>query len=238
MTPQEKFRLPRSSYEELCKIIRAYGRLEKPASLAEVTQVSGIGKTLVSSNNTFLKAVEIIEGGMKKNATDKGRELARALEHDLPEQITKVWREVIEDSDFLSRMVAAVRIRKGMDISSLETHIAFSAGEPKSKSAMTGARTVIDIFRISDLVKEEDDKIVPAEELVRAPQEKPVVSAEETAAVDVPTPPGVSLRIDVRIDAKPSELEGLGEKLKSLIESLSKGSLERDKTSGNDENKG
>lgn len=240
---QEKFKLPRSSYEELGKIIQAYSSLQEPAKLAKVTQVSGIGKFTVSANNAFLSAVEIIEGGKTKIATDKGRNLGHALEHNLLEEITKAWRTVVEGSDFLNKMAMAVRIRKGMEISSLEAHIAYSAGEPKTQQVMTGARTVIDILLNSGLVKEEDDRIlpeelVPAEEAVRAPEGKPIPSITKVPTLEVSTPSGVSLRIEVRIDAKPSELEGLGEKLKVLIDTLSKGSSEEQKSGGNAKQEG
>jgi hypothetical protein len=78
---QEKFKLPRSSYEELCKIINAYGGTSNPASLDDIYKSSGVGKTVISANNKFLLAVEIIEGGVKKSATEKGRKLALALIH-------------------------------------------------------------------------------------------------------------------------------------------------------------
>lgn len=240
---QEKFKLPRSSYEELCRIIKAYGRLDRLAYLEEVTRLSGIGKTTVSSNNAFLLAVEIIEGGKTKIATDKGRQLAQVLEHNLPEEIMNAWGGIVEGSDFLNKMVLAVRIRKGMEISSLEAHIAYSAGQPKSKYVMTGARTVIDILRNSGLVKEEDDRIVPeeivpAKEAVSAPERKPAPSVTKVPTVEVTTPSGVSLHIEVHIDAKPSELEGLGEKLRALIESLSKRGTKGEKANENAEQKG
>lgn len=239
---QEKFKLPRSSYEELCRIIKAYANLSSAASLEEVTKLSGIGKTTISGNNAFLSAVEIVEGGNKKIATDRGRKLAQALEYDLPEKITNAWRTIVENSDFLNKMVLAARIRKGMEISNFETHIAYSAGQPKTKQAMTGSRTVIDILRNSGLVKEQDDRIVPEEivpeeEAVSAEEGKPVVSTERVAAVAVSTPPGVSLRIEVRIDAKPSELAGLGEKLKVLIETLSESGSEKVKGIENSQEK-
>lgn len=226
---QEKFKLPRSSYEELCKMIQAYGRLTKPSPLEEVTRLSGIGKSTVSANNAFLSGIGIIEGGKNKIATDAGRDLAKALEHadSLPEETIKAWRRIVEGSDFLNKMAQAVRIRRGMEILSLEAHIAYSAGEPKGQKVMTGARTVIDILRNSGLAKEEDDRIV-AEEIVRLEEAVPPSIAKSISpVVEVPTqgvstPPGVSFHIELRINANPSELKGLGEKLKALIESLSK----------------
>lgn len=224
---KEKFKLPRSSYDELCKIIKSYGSLTKPASLEEVSKISRIGKTTISDNNAFLMAVGIIEGGNKKTATEKGQKLASALMHDQLLEIANGWRTIIENNDFLNKMILAVRIRKVMETSNFEAHIAYSSGEAKSAKVMTGSRTVIDILRTSGLVKEDGDRVVPAEVDVT---QKTSVTAElksdaliaKAPPLQVATPTGVSLHIEVRIDAKPSELEGLGEKLKDLIKSLSK----------------
>ena len=69
----EKVKLPRSSYEELCKIIKAYGQLTEPAPLDEISALSTIPRTGVSANNAFLSYAQIIEGGNKKAATSAGR---------------------------------------------------------------------------------------------------------------------------------------------------------------------
>jgi hypothetical protein len=63
---QSPFKLPRSSYNELVKIIMAYGKVNKPASLDEISQYCGVGRISVSSNNAFLSAVGVIEGGKAK----------------------------------------------------------------------------------------------------------------------------------------------------------------------------
>jgi hypothetical protein len=235
---QEKFKLPRSSYPELCKIIQAYGNLEKPDRLDALTRGSGIGKFTISANAAFLSAVEIIEGGKYKIATDKGRKLAKALEHELSEEIMKAWRTVVEGNEFLNKMVMAVRIRKGMEISSLEAHIAYSAGEQKAQQVMTGTRTVIDILRNSGLVKEANDRIVAediiaVEEPVSQPEGKPTKSETELAIREVSKTAGISLHIELRINATPAELEGLGEKLKAMIEDLSKGEAKVENTDEN-----
>lgn len=234
---QEKFKLPRSSYDELCKIIRAYGRLSKASTLNEVAEVSGIGKTIISANNTFLSAVEIIEGGNKKAITEKGYQLAQALDHDVQEEIEKNWRIIIEQNDFLSKMVLAVDIRRGMDISNLESHIGYSAGEPKSQQVMTGSRAVVDILRNSGLMEEENDQVVPSELLVSTGKEKPIPSTIKPPVEKVFTPPALSINIEVHIDTKPSELEDLGEKLKTMIEILSKSSVDEAITDGKAEQK-
>src|SRR5215475_11556776 len=114
---EDKFKLPRSSYEEICKIIKAYGRLTEPASLDEVAQLCAMNRTAISANNAFLVNVGLIDGGKKKSATLKGSELARALEHELPDQIQDRWARVVRENEFLGKMAAAVKIRGQMDSS-------------------------------------------------------------------------------------------------------------------------
>ena len=99
---QEKFKLPRSSYEELEKIIKAYSKRKDPATLSDINQASGVGPSVISHNNKFLSAVEIIEGGKEKIATGKGTELGLALEHNRDEEITKAWQTIVKDNDFLT----------------------------------------------------------------------------------------------------------------------------------------
>src|SRR5258708_28868275 len=136
---EETFRLPKSSYDELVKIIQAYGNSGPAANLDEVAQTSAMDKTIISRNNAFLISVGIIEGGKAKGITEKGKSLAQALHYEVLEDIATRWREVVSANDFLQKMVAAVRIRGGMEDSALQSHIAYSAGETKSPGVMAVA---------------------------------------------------------------------------------------------------
>ena len=160
---EEKVKLPRSSYEEICRIVKAYGSVTSAASLDEIQSRSGVGKTVVSANNSFLSATEIIEGGQSKIATQKGRDLAKALTHEIPGEIQKAWDRVVRENGFLNKMALAVKIRKSMDSSTFETHIAYSAGEAKSSQVMTGARAVVDILRAAGVVNEHDGQLIASE---------------------------------------------------------------------------
>ncbi|MEO0684366.1 MAG: hypothetical protein AAFY76_04775 [Cyanobacteria bacterium J06649_11] len=236
----EKIKLPRSSYEELVKIITAYGALNKPSGLLDVIQASGIPKTVVSANNAFLAFTGIVEGGNKKMITSKGLALARALEHQMEAEEGVAWREIIDENDFLTKMVQAVKIRRGMESSQFENHIAFSSGEKNSTGVRTGARAVVDILLNSGILKQEGDKIIYdnssssssstpysidnklnllAEEV--NVQEPPQVEPKEFAIPHVEIRNGISLKIELSINARPDELDGLGAKLKKLIDELS-----------------
>jgi len=230
----EKIKLPRSSYEELSKIITAYGALSRPAGLNDVAQSSGVHKTQISANNAFLAFIEIIEGGNKKSITEKGKALARALEHQMEPEKRAVLKEIIDENDFLTKMVQAVRIRRGMEISQFENHIAFSSGETKSGVVRTGARAVLDILLDSSVLIEEGDKILYNKDLQKSPEisenkksassnfneEKVVEKRFEIPQSNLKT--GLSVNIKLSINATPNELDGLGNKIKAIIDELSK----------------
>lgn len=228
---EDKVKLPRSSYEELCKIIKAYGRLTQPASLDAVSKLCAMGKTVISANNAFLANIGIIGGGKAKSATSKGEDLAKALEHDIPTQIQQNWARVIHENEFLNKMAVAVKIRKTMESSALEAHIAYSAGEAKAGPVMTGARAVVDILRAAGVVREVNGQLVADEPIgpvmPQAPDVrdqptaiKPLVSKEIVYPGGAPSATGISLAIQLRIDAKPGELKGLGIKIKALLREI------------------
>lgn len=223
------FPLPVSSYKELIKIIQGYGRFGKDASLGDIAALTAMNETGISGNNKFLLAAAIIQGGKRKTITSAGAALANALEHDLPEEVSAKWRAVVDTNDFLQKVLAAVRIRKGMDESSLESHVAYSAGQPKTPVVSTGAGTVVEILKKAGYLKDEGGNIVatvPAE---------PVSIFEDGAIFREPISPdpdqpstrglratsrslgGVQLTIDVTVQCTPADLNDLGHKLRKVI---------------------
>lgn len=245
--PADKFKLPKSSYEELAKIIKAYGHFNEPASLEEVSRLVGMHTTVISRNTGFLIEVNILESGAKKHLTTMGYELARALEHEMPNEIRKWWEKIVEENDFLTKLLSAIKIRSGMDDQTLQAHIAYSAGQPKKKEFMTGARTIIDVLRAAEIVSEEDGKIVVSNnhgesveksekslpsKIVTNVSNKEVV--EEPAVISQIKPSVVSVgksqisvNIDIKIDCKASDLDGLGKKLRALIDDFQRDNSEK-----------
>jgi hypothetical protein len=228
---QSPFKLPRSSYNELVKIIMAYGKVNKPASLDEISQYCGVGRISVSSNNAFLTAVGVVEGGKAKIATQKGLQLARALEHELADEIVQAWRQVVYQNPFLNKMVTAVKIRRGFETSAFESHIAYSSGEPRSQGTMTGARTVIDILRSALVIKEQDGKLQVVDPILdaQAPiDESTTIDAASAAPIaaasfanrGAPGSSSVGIVLQLRLDVTVADLEGLGAKLRKMIAEL------------------
>ncbi len=229
----DKFKLPGSSYDELCKIIMSYGHFDKPFSLDEAAQVTKMHRTQISRNNGFLGAVGIIEGDKAKTTTTLGRRLARALEFDRGDEIAQAWREIVLANEFLLKMLAAVRIRKGMDEATLKSHIAYSAGQQKTSEVMAGARSIIDILGSAELITEKDGQLVPTslafgdsdqtqQEIVTVNQVSPTTTHIYNQTVkDFQSPNGVSVNIQIQVNVTPSELDDLGQKIKKLLEDLS-----------------
>jgi len=243
---EEKFKLPGSSYEEVVKIIKGYGNLSKPASLDEVSKLTALHKTIVSRNAGFLIEIGVLDTGAKKAITEPGRTLARALEHEMPDEISKGWLDRVQATDFLTNILTSIRIRKGMTEETLTSHIAYSAGQPRKAGHMTGSRTIIDILRAAGCIKESDGKIIAPDstEPLSGPDSTTYDSSEADNVTDqgetglageknvqsvaqtvLQTPDAtVRINIDIKVECKPEDLEELGPKLRKMLDSIKESS--------------
>lgn len=231
---EETFRLPKSSYEELVRIIRAYGTAGNEASLTDVATTAAMNETIISRNNAFLMSVGIIEGGKAKSATEKGRVLAMALQHDIPDEISTQWRAIVSESDFLQKMVTAVSIRQGMEPSALQSHIAYSASEPKSPQVMAGAGAVVEILKISGFLKEADGKLVLEPSVnsdissfrlhgnVQETRKQQPFLSDSGKRLPSPTPTGTNISIQIQVQCSASDIAELAPKLRALLRELSR----------------
>ena len=232
--PDKGFPLPGSSYKELIKIIQGYGEVGQDAAPADVARIVSVHETIISKNNRFLGAIGVIQGGKKKTVTAIGKELAHALQHDMKDEIVTKWRAIVEGSDFLQKIVAAVRIRKGMDESSLESHVAYSAGQPKTTAVATGASAIVAILKAAQLLKEEGGNLVAiSPELISDSEEGTQISILDPATPTLggiagfqvahrlePQREGISININVRIQCSTADIDDLGPKLRRLLKEL------------------
>src|SRR5690606_18578564 len=175
--------------------------------------------TQVSRNNGFFVSIGVLDGGRKKSLTAAGRELAKALDYEMPDQIEAAWYVLAQDNDFLRKIVSAVRIRGGMDLSSLRNHVAFTAGQPKSPRILTGAGSVVDVLKAAGLLREDGGKIFATDKMEPgvtpqpSPAGAPSPTVQGTERVEVPLPSSVvatTLSIEVKIDCRPDDLAELG----------------------------
>ncbi len=222
----DRYRLPGSSLEEVFKVVQGYANCEKPASLADVARATGMHHSSISRNVGFLLAIGVLEGSQKKAPTEIGRELGLALMHDVPDKVESILKDIVSDDEFLKNVIAAVRIRKGMDESSLRAHIAYSAGQSKTGSTTTGTGAIVDLLKRSGVLKSEDGKLTVSARTARSPGSgsivhkvtSPVLPAQRRT-VDATSPLAVSIKIEVHCE--PQDLDDLGKKLRNLVDDFS-----------------
>src|SRR5206468_2795267 len=79
---------------------------------------------------------------------------------DMTDEIVRSWRRVLIGKEFIEKVLSAVRIRRGMERSALQAHVAFTAGHPRNKPVMTGAATVVDILMAAQLLIDSEGKLI------------------------------------------------------------------------------
>ena len=153
----EAFSLPSSSFEELQKIIKGYGHSGENASLDDLAKLTGINKTVISPNHKFLAQIGIITGGRAKSATELGKRLSRALDHNHDSDVTKYWREAVQSNEAVSSLVTTIRIKGGMSEEDFTRHVLYVSCQSNSSRNRTGARSVVDILTVACLIEEDED---------------------------------------------------------------------------------
>jgi hypothetical protein len=228
----EMFKLPGSSYDEIVKIIKAYSGTKEGTvqTLDDVAQSTGMDRTIVSANNGFLVQVGIITEGNKKSTTDSGRMLGRAYNSKIDDEITRLWKSILFEDEFINRMITAVRVREGMDKAGFINHIIYSSGQKETSRNKAGAGALVEILKAAEIVYENDGKILINEDTVDKKISNPVSTTTDSLpvranAVYVETieknNSAFVLNINLNISCNANEIGEVSSKLKMLIKEMS-----------------
>ncbi len=224
----DRFKPPGSSIDEVFKVVQGYASFGKAGSLSDIAKTTGLHETSISRNVGFLLSIGILEGGRNKSSTEIGKKLGLALMHNVSEEVESTLAEIVAKDEFLKSVLAAVRIRKGMDETSLRAHIAYSAGLSKTGST-TGTGAVVELLKRSGHLKAEDGKLVVSAPIARTPSDEagpiqerhdPTAIQSVTRMVETTAPFSISIKIEVRCE--PSDLDDLGLKLRKVVDDFSK----------------
>jgi hypothetical protein len=124
-----------------------------------------------------------------------------------------------------------------MELSALRAHVAYSAGQSKSPGVLTGAGTVVEILKLAGALKEQDGKLIATDVVPPRPTEisTPLdIPLENQKTLEVGSSAtlhdgvaglGITVSIQVQIVCKPDELDGLPEKLQTLLAGLQKSNI-------------
>lgn len=156
------YKLPVSSYDELIKTIKVYGsgKVGIPMSLDDLVKSSGMSKTIISKNNGFLVQLGLISEGNKKAPSDICKKLANAYNMSLQEQIVVIWREIINQDEFITKMVSVIGIKGKLSKNEYINHIVFSSNCGSGAGYKAGAAAIIEILKTINAVSEYDGNII------------------------------------------------------------------------------
>ena len=240
-------KLPRSSFKILRMLILGYlhqgGSGRKPVTAEAVGKATGLNRTMVSANNKPLAEFGIIErakGGLY-GLTERGVEVARALEFEEPELIRRSLGTLLAENETVSSSLNTLRVRGGLDADAFANHIALAAGEAKSKGALVGARAVIEMLTAAGLVQRDGEHVraaspsrVPSVESEPEPEAEPSETDAELGATNVVAGPplgvahgaaergGVLINIDVTITGAELADPETGDRILERIRELSR----------------
>lgn len=224
----DRFKLPGSSLDEVFKVVQGYFSFGRTASLSDIAKNTGMHESSISRNVGFLLSIGILQGGRDKSITDLGKNLGLALLHNVQEDIEAILSDIVAEDEFLRNVLAAVRIRKGMDESSLRSHIAYSAGLSKNVST-AGTGAVIELLKRSGNLKAEDGKLVVSTPIARATsvetsasQERSESVATQSVARTIEATSPFSISIKIEVQCSPQDLDGLGLKLRKVVDDFSR----------------
>jgi len=224
----DRFKLPASSLDEVFKVVQGYTSVGKLASLSDISKSTGMHETAISKNVGFLLSIGVLQGGRDKSVTELGKKLGLALMHNVPDEVETILSDIVAEDEFLKNVLAAVRIRKGMDESSLRSHIAYSAGLSKTGSA-TGTGAVVELLKRSGNLKAEDGKLVVSAPIARPISVEPPASLERgepvatqsaIRTIEATSPFSISIKIEVQ--CSPQDLDDLGLKLRKVVDDFSR----------------
>ena len=147
------FKLPVSSYDEIAKIIRAYGngKIGISVSLDELVKSSGISKFVLSKNNGFLVQIGLITKGNKKSPTDTCRKLASAYSMNIKDEVS-------------TKMLSFVSVKGRVPRDEFINHIVYSADCGNSVAYKTGAATIVEMMKIAEMISENNGYITISDE--------------------------------------------------------------------------
>ena len=99
-----EFKLPKSSLPELKKILIAYAKAKSASSLDDISALTGIYRTTISTNNGFLESIGAIEGASLKEPTTIGKNLGLAIANNIETEISANLQVLLLQTEFIDSM--------------------------------------------------------------------------------------------------------------------------------------
>lgn len=189
---ESELKLPHSSFSELKKLLIAFAKSKNASSLDDLNKLTGIHKTLISSNNGFLESIGAITGGNKKEATSDGKKLGLALANNMDEEAQNQLKLLLSSNEFLESMITALGIKPRSE-EDFQSHIAYSLSKELKGRNKTGTGTVIEMMRFANLIEDNDGLLSPTKDItalkkaVPTEDENSETPMESNSVIDTPS---------------------------------------------------
>jgi len=224
--------------KRILKAMNRQGGAGTPMTLKQVAQTAGLTPRTVSGNNKFLISTGLVtRSGNNFYLTERGAQLALALEYDDVEDVGRAWRSVAIENEFFKRVLDALDLNRGMTEEEFALHIARAAGAPtKDETYLAGGRAIVQIMLEAGLASQEEkgEKLQVTADYrdirtaawtggpVAGEEPEPLESAP-SQKVGLGTPhQGMILNVNVTVTPATTaeEIEGLAARIKELREKL------------------
>lgn len=127
-----------------------------------LSKLTGLHPTVISRSSKFLTDLGLIVGGMRKSATELGKKLGRALEHQQINDAQRYYREAVQSNDKIASLISTLRIKGAMAEKDFSSHVLYVSGQKNQASSRTGSRCVVDLLLAAGLLAEENGRLIAA----------------------------------------------------------------------------
>ncbi len=184
----DKIHMPRGSWAQLKKIVRAYGEVQERdnPTVEDVATLAGLQRPVVSGNNEFLRDIGILARDANK-LTDVGSKLAQSLSLENDALTADTLQAVVrENPDTLGNWVSIVRARREVSTDFLKGTIAIATGVKDKGMGVMAANTILDLLQESKLIQIDND-------VIRIASAGPPVSPNEPIKAVSPASPNTPM---------------------------------------------
>lgn len=156
---KSKFCMPRSSWETIKRIIRAYHAVEdkETPTVEEIAKLGDLQRPLVSANNIFLRSLGIVRPDQNKLAP-LGSRIANGLSLGNQTVVMEALQDVVRENETLNQLVSTVQARGPMKMDAFKAQAIVFAGLNEKKD-LAFFRTILDLLEESQVIRIADNEV-------------------------------------------------------------------------------
>lgn len=152
--------MPGSNWEVIKRIIRAYHAVadEESPTGDSVAKLAGLPRTVVSTNNNFLRAIGILQPDQFK-LTETGTRFALGMAMNNPGMAKEALQEAAPQAEPLRNLLSILRARGSMTTQAFKGEAMIRLGLNQNSWQLPFIKTLLDFLEESQLITIRDDTV-------------------------------------------------------------------------------